>query len=324
MMARVAAGWERYWFEPSSPVDLGIARSLFYLGVLLGYAADRPDAWGSVDRLYWMPIPSFEWLHLTPASPSVLGVLHRVWQLSLLLSALGLFGRFSMGVAAALGFYLLGLPHNFGHTFHFDATLVLAMIVLAFSRATDAYSLDQRLANRASPRHVPPSGEYTWPIRLIWMLVAVVFFAAGVSKLRHGGMEWVFSSNMSLVLTKALYHVSDADPLTTIGLWIARHEWLSRMLAAFALLTELGFCLAPFSRRARIVLVPLSIALLLGIRTLMGPTFGGFLVVNVFWVPWQRVAETLAGFVPAAHRSVSAPRAGGYVDASRATEERLT
>ena len=39
------------------------------------------------------------------------------------------------------------------------------------------------------------------------------------------------------------------------------------------------------------VLVPAAIAMLIAIRAMMGPTFGGFLVANVFWVPWQAVAS---------------------------------
>jgi hypothetical protein len=56
---------------------------------------------------------------------------------------------------------------------------------------------------------------------------------------------------MSIMLTRALYHVSDADPLTRAGLWIARRHWLSSALAATTLVVEIGFPAALFSRRAR-------------------------------------------------------------------------
>jgi len=141
----------------------------------------------------------------------------------------------------------------------------------------------------------PWSGEYTWPIRAIWVAVSLVFFAAGLAKLRYGGLAWITSSNMSILLTRALYHVSDADPLTGAGLWIAAHPWLASAVAAAAVTTEVAFPAALISRRARIVLVPAAIGMLVAIRLLMGPTFGGFLVVNVFWVPWHALgvrAET--------------------------------
>ena len=94
---------------------------------------------------------------------------------------------------------------------------------------------------------------------------------------------------MSILLTRALYHVSDADPLTRVGLWIAGHHWLASALAASAVVTEIAFPAALVSRRARLILVPAAIAMLVTIRAMMGPTFGGFLVANVFWVPWQAI-----------------------------------
>src|SRR4029079_2632192 len=133
------------------------------------------------------PLPAFETLHLAPAGVPGLTVAQFAWRLALLTSALGDHPRRSMPVAFLLGCYLLGLPHNFGHTFHFDATLVIAMAILACSRAGDAWSLDAGLAGK---KDLLVSGEYTWPIRAIWVAMALVFFAAGLAKLRHGGLEW--------------------------------------------------------------------------------------------------------------------------------------
>jgi len=283
----VISRWSRFWFTPSSPVDLGVGRLFYFAGVFVMYANEDFSAWGGVSNAFWLPLPLFTVLHLTPLAPDVLGVLQVVWRAALLLSAVGLFTRASMVVSSLLGVYLLGLPHNFGQTYHFDAVLVLAMFILACSRAADACSIDMLLRG-----HRPPtwSAEYTWPIRAIWVAVSLVFFAAGLAKLRYGGLAWITSSNMSILLTRAMYHVSDADPLTGAGLWIAAHHWLASAVAAAAVTTEVAFPAALISRRARLVLVPAAIGMLLAIRVLMGPTFGGFLIVNVFWVPWHALA----------------------------------
>src|SRR5262249_7836740 len=149
--------------------------------------------------------PLFRILHLGPAGSQTLDLLQLGWRAALLCSAIGLGAAVSQWVAFALGFYLLGLPHNFGHTFHFDALLVLAMGILACSRSGDAWSIDAALS-----RNLPkPSGEYRWPLRAICTAMSLVFLGAGLAKLRHGGLEWVFSSNLSLVLARAPYHVSD-------------------------------------------------------------------------------------------------------------------
>jgi Vitamin K-dependent gamma-carboxylase len=273
----------RFWFAPASPTNLAVSRLLFFSGVLIMYAHDDFSAWGEVSPAYWLPIPLFDALHLRPLDSALIRTLESIWRVSLATSAAGLASRVSMAVTAVLGAYLLGLPHNFGQTYHFDALLVIAMGVFALSRAGDALSIDAwvRGGRRAA------SGEYTWPLRTIWVAMSLVFFAAGLAKLRYGGLEWITSDNMSILLTRALYHVSDADPQTTWGLVIARHQWASSAIAAAAVAIELSFPLALVNRTARAVLVPAAFAMLVGIRALMGPTFGGFLVANVVWVPWD-------------------------------------
>jgi len=292
----VISRWSDFWFTPTSPIDLGVSRFFFFGGVFAFYAREDFRAWGAVSDAFWLPMPLFTVLHLTPLSPDLLGVLQVVWRIALVLSAVGFFTRTSTIVASLLGVYLLGLPHNFGQTYHFDALLVIAMLVLACSRAGDAFSVDAWLNGDPGPER---SGEYTWPIRAIWVAMSLVFFAAGLAKLRYGGLEWITSSNMSILLTRALYHVSDADPVTRAGLWIAGHPWLASAVAAAAVVTEVAFPAALFSRRARLVLVPAAVAMLVGIRLLMGPTFGGFLIANVFWVPWHALAARVEAWVAA-------------------------
>jgi hypothetical protein len=297
-----ARGWFRFWFEPTSPIDLGISRVLFFGGVLLAYGWTDFSEWGQVAPEFWMPLPAFSVLGLHAVGPGGLKILQLVWRLALVASAIGWQTRLSMWIAFVLGFYLLGLPHNFGHTFHFDATLVIAMGILACSRAGDACSVDAALDG--STRR--PSGEYTWPVRAVWVAMSLVFLAAGIAKLRYGGLAWIYSSNLSIVLNRAAYHVSDADPITGLGLWIAAHGWASRAIAAMTVIVELGFVASLFSRTARLILVPSAAAMLLGIRVLMGPTFGAFLILNVFWVPWSAALEAIAARVKLRPRTTAA------------------
>jgi hypothetical protein len=289
-MRRLTTRWMRFWFDPSSPSDLGLSRALFFTGLLVMYAPVDFSDWGRVSPAFWMPMPLFRAFHLHPFSAATLDLMQLAWRISLLCGAVGLGTAISQWIAFVLGFYLLGLPHNFGHTFHFDALLVIAMGILACSKSGDAWSVDAAMS-KAQPK---PSGEYTWPLRAIWTAMSLVFLAAGIAKLRYGGLDWVFSSNLSIVLNRAPYHVSDADPITGIGLWIAQHAWASRLVAATTVAVELGFVTSLFSRTARRFFVPAAFMMLIGIRVLMGPTFGGFLVANVFWVPWTALLDALA------------------------------
>jgi predicted DCC family thiol-disulfide oxidoreductase YuxK len=290
--------WLRYWFTPETSENLGAARAIFFAGVLLLYGWEDLSAWGDVDRAFWMPVWAFARFGITPAGSAVLELIEWLFKLALLCGAIGVAPRLASGVACVLGFYLLGLPHNFGQTYHFDALLVFVFGILAVARSGDAVSIK---ALRESRRRAP-SGEYRWPVRLAWLTMATVFCAAGLSKLRHSGLEWAFSENMSVILTKAHYGRSDADPMVDWGLFIARSPVLSQGLALVSLVVETAFPLALVSRHARLLLVPGAFMMLVGIRVLMGPTFGGFLLVFAFWIPWTAVAAAIRAAWPARGR----------------------
>jgi len=138
------------------------------------------------------------------------------------------------------------------------------------------------------------SGEYTWPVRAVWVMFALIFFAAGLSKLRHSGLEWILSDNMAIMLIQHHYHTANADPLVSWGLSLAQHIWLTRLMAAATVAFEVGYPLALFSLRARWVIVPSVFLMQLGIRVLMGPTFTQFLICNLFWIPWDRISLRFA------------------------------
>src|SRR3954462_8604121 len=172
-----------FWFAPAAATNLAVSRVLFF-GVLAAFYIPHDfSIWGSVSPAFLQPIWLFETFRVPVLSPRLLEVAETVWKLALVLSSLGLFSRVSMTAAAVLGTYLLGLPHNFGQTYHFDAVLVLAFAILTVARSGDGVSIDA-LRRRTRPA---PSGEYRWPVRLVWVTMATVFFAAGLSKLRHSG-----------------------------------------------------------------------------------------------------------------------------------------
>ncbi|HEY7171892.1 MAG TPA: DCC1-like thiol-disulfide oxidoreductase family protein [Vicinamibacterales bacterium] len=288
----IAGAWMRFWFEPSTPTNLAVSRIVLYAPLTLFYARQDFSIWGSVSPALLQPIWLFSAFHLPVFSPMVLMAIEIVWKVSLATAAIGLFTNLSCLVSAILGLYLLGLPHNFGQTYHFDAAILFAFGVLAFSRCGDAWSIDalRRAARRPDRSHVVPrSGEYTWPIRIMWVTISLIFCAAGVAKLWTSGLEWVMSDHMAFLLQRVQYHISDADPVTNWGGYIAPVPWMARSVAAATLIVETLYPLALFRTPLRPVIVIAGIGLVVGIRLLMGPTFEHFLLVNGFWMPWDRI-----------------------------------
>ncbi|HET6959828.1 MAG TPA: DCC1-like thiol-disulfide oxidoreductase family protein [Vicinamibacterales bacterium] len=300
MIRRAIGWWDAFWFTPAPASTLGACRVLFFGSLFLWQWHHDFSAWGRFSSVLWMPVWLFDVTNI-PAFPApVIAVMQSLWKASLLLSAIGLFTRPAMVVAFVLGTYLMGLPHNFGQTQHFDTLVVFASGALALSRAGDACSADALIAAaRGRAIDLPrDDGEYRWPIRFVWVAMALIFCAAGLSKLRHSGLEWIFSDNLAWLLRRQQYHISDGEPLTRWGLLVARHSVAARGLALASVSIELFYPLALVSRRARYVLAPAGLAMLLGIRLLMGPTFEQFMMCYVFWIPWASVAAAVRRHAP--------------------------
>jgi len=304
-MNRLTTRLALFWFRPSMPTNLAVNRIFFY-GIVLyyyGFAYARADfaAWTAFPDAFWDPISYFRWLHLPVLSAGALAVLAMVWKTSLAFSALGLFTRASSAVSLVLGAYLLGLMQCFGKTHHFDFPALVVLGILALSRCGDALSLDRVLRARSAsargvaPPEVLPSGEYTWPIRLVWMLTALVFFGAGVSKLRRSGLPWIFSENMRYVL---LSHHYSHQPPTMWGLYVAQTAWAPKLLGLLTILFEVGAPLALLGRTLRWILIPGLLMMQIGIHILTG-AFEPFWYLYVFWVPWDRLASFFKARLPA-------------------------
>lgn len=204
-----------------------------------------------------------------------------------------------MVTAAALGFFLLGLPNCFGKIHHLDGFPVLLLAILAMSRCSDALSLD--LALRSSRKTMTAvSSQYGWPVRLSQALFLLVFFAAGYAKLRNSGLAWMTASNMrSIWLGELFTHM----PPTRLGSILAQSRWLSQFAGIATVLVELSALPALLFRRLRV----LTLVGLLGMQALialmLGVYFTPHLVGYALFLPWERCYKKLE----AKPRSVGSP-----------------
>jgi hypothetical protein len=318
-MTSLRKHWNHFWFEPASPDNLGLCRIILFGTMFLyylltpwlfpswGYLEDFVP-WGSVSHAFWSPVWLVSVLHLPPPSTPVLGTVQIVWRAALILSCIGLFTRINTLLSFALGLYLFSVPVSFGKIHHMEHVLIFSFLIMAFSRCGDGWSLDALIRKTrvgAIQQQPVMSGEYTWPVRMIWVVIALIYFAAGISKLRHSGFQWINSDNMSWLLTSQYYHVSLADPLTRWGLAMARGVMIPRLLAASGMLLELALPIALFSRRCRCVLVPSVVAMQFGIAVLMGPNFYQMILCQLLWIPWDRVGAQVTRLRRVRHRYVA-------------------
>jgi len=270
---------------------------LFFALMVVFFARRDYAGWADVSRVFWKPVGIVALLRLPVLPQPALAAFSVAWKALLVLSALGIFTRISTAGAFLLGTYLIGIPESFGKIHHADAILVWAMATLALSRSGDGWSVDalMRAARRPELPSTPRSGEYTWPIRMMWLVMSIIFFSAGVSKLRHGGLAFVTSDALATHFIHSNYGLGRpaGAPLVDWGLWFAHHPVLCRAMGAGSLLFELALPLALFSRWARRLVVPGVFSLQLGITFLMGPDFLRFAFCYLFWVPWEKIGVAL-------------------------------
>jgi hypothetical protein len=279
-MGRILRSVLGVWFTPDKPYDLAMARIAFF-----GYAVTQE--WKQV--FWWDPLPDdiaqppgiMRWLPILPASQ--LTWLLWAYRIASLLALVGLGYRVAAVVASLGLLYFVGLENCFGKVMHSGNLYVIGALVLACSRADDALSVKAWLAKRGGKSAPLPSGEYRWPVRTIWLIIAGMYCAAGVSKLTHTGWEWAFSDSFRNLL---LSHHYTRDPITPLGLWLAQYPELCRWVAAGSLVLELSCPLLLLGGWFTFVFGGGLMALQFGIYLMLGVKFDTMLPVFLTLVPW--------------------------------------
>ncbi len=224
---------------------------LFFGAFLLYFLRIDYRELGDVPPHAWRAVWPFAQLGISLPSVATLNVLQWLWRGSMFAACIGFAWRWASLAAFILGLYLVGLPENVASINHSDAIVVLGLGVMALSRAADALSVDTLLERTANP--ATKSGEYTWPIRAMWVVFVTIYFAAGVTKLATSGLAWITSDNLANLL---MLGPVTGSPLTFLGQAIGRHRVLSSALAALSVVIELSMPLVLVSQRARRILVP--------------------------------------------------------------------
>jgi hypothetical protein len=296
--ARLAAAWNDYWFAPMSPGPLGVCRIIFFGTLLVRVAPEvESSAWAEMVPVFWMPTDLFAKLHLGPLPAAWLGALDWVWRGALALACIGLWTRAATAVAFLIGVYLLGLAQCFGKVDHWSGLLVLVMGVLALARAGDAWSVDALLYGRqpgTAARAPLKSGEYRWPIQFARLLVVLVFFAAGIAKLRLAGLAWASPENIRAILI--FPHYANDRALPSIGLALSAWPVACGLFGALALAFELGCPLALLGGRLAAAIVGGLFLMQIGIATLLGVHASfPYLGCYAFWIPWGAWEVRAAG-----------------------------
>jgi uncharacterized membrane protein YphA (DoxX/SURF4 family) len=305
---------EHYWFAPRAEFDVGVFRVL--IGIWLFYtwfARLAPRLESSVDRPPELALPPtlIRWSGLpVPVPALVVDVAQWVFPALCMLLVIGLFTRPVLALVTMLFLWFEGSHNSWGYTSHSTILPALLLIILCFAPGVERLSLDARRDPSLSAG--TPSG---WPIRLALLLIVLLYFASGLSKLRYSGLGWLDGETLA-------FYLGGGSPRGTGGLqsfigdpslpeatrfrdgfglvdyaWVADPPYfaqrasgvsgLMKWASAPVLLLELAFPLALLGRRWMSVLLVLGAAFHLVVYLLMRIDFMAYLVSYCLFIDWS-------------------------------------
>lgn len=192
-----------------------------------------------------------------------------IWRISLVLAAFGILFPLT-SLLSFLGMLIMaGVSLNFGKIHHVNHMPIVILGLLVFSFH---------------------SGK--WVLRTSQLYMCLVYFASGFQKLRHAGLEWIFSDNMSnIIITR--------PTVTSLGLWTAEYPILCQLLAFVILFSQITAPLALISTRYARFVVPTLFMLHIGSYLTLGD-HGYFFPYNLcflVWLPWEKFVSLKHDFL---------------------------
>ncbi|HEX2253730.1 MAG TPA: hypothetical protein VHQ65_10735 [Thermoanaerobaculia bacterium] len=241
------------------------------------------DSTGVMDLL--RAVPGFDALL---ASVTALAVLEALTLAALAAVLVGWRTRWVLP-AAALGYLVLGgTLRLYSRFFHAGLVPFYLLAVLCFTPCADALSLDRRrrAADGAPPAREAAASAYGWARFACWTVMALVYFEAGLSKLRSGGLAWWHPDNLrAIVMTDSL------NPMAfDFGLGLSLASAPAALFAVFgigALATELAYPAVLVWRPARRLLPLAAAAVHVGILLLQNVAFLDLVVLQAMFYRWS-------------------------------------
>jgi protein PhnA len=206
--------------------NLAVVRIFFFICVLI--TASGPDyflQWSQVPSQFWTPRGILR-LFSEPLRAEFIVYAFHTWRWLTLACLFGVFFRWTAPIWWVLRLIVITNGHSYGYQGHVYMPLVLASLPLCFSRASDAFSFD----SWKKPIAVAVDLQaYVLPVRTIQIALVLAYFAAGVSKLRFGGLEWITGDTLRNYLIRSSLIFSDSNQRPECS-----HEWSPAEMAAEA------------------------------------------------------------------------------------------
>jgi hypothetical protein len=275
---------------PKSAFALGVVRSIAHGTFLISVLATSFSALGALPVTILRPTGAMKLLPwsfydrlLTPGGMAVLKI---AMVLSLILSTAGFLTSLSTKTSFLLILLYQGLVRSFGHFNHDEMLGVYCLAVLAFTPCGDDFSLDHWLRRNEKER---PLWAYAYPILLMQLLMAWVYFSSALIKLRVAGLKYLSVDNLPAL---AIFHSLDNlhDTHFKLAFWLPQVRSYLPYAVALVLLWELLFPVAVFWRRARWWILGAGVVFHLSTLFAMNIFFPHQLALYLLFIDWDSIA----------------------------------
>jgi hypothetical protein len=296
-MARL--GWVRArlgWFRPAPASRLGLLRvvvGVFLLATLLDRRAEVLEI-AAGNRSFFHPV-GVAVLLTRPLPVATFATLQDVTIALCMAWTLGLAWRVVGPAFAAAFLFWATYRLCWGAIVHDLHVVTLHVLVLAFTPAAAALSLDAAIARRIPrwPAWIPGptagSAQYGWPLRALSLVTVLTYLLAGLAKVSTGpAFAWASGDNLlqQIAYTALVHRVYDPGRTAPLAEAVFHAPWAMSVPAVLTLVLEIGAPVALIGGRVRTAWIVGILGMHAGIAALMDITF-----------PYQTYGIALLSFV---------------------------
>ena len=189
-------------------------------------------------------------------------------------------------INAFLGLIVVNFSHSFGISIHVHMPVILASFPLAFSPAYLTYSIDSIFLREKWTINREQSGQRAlFNMRLV---LCLVYFSAGISKLRNGGVSWITGDTLRTNFIAAPINYPDVNSfarILSINTLLYDFPTLCRLLALLVVSIELAAPLALLGGAFSVIIISILLLLQVGAYFTIFVNFSGYLSLFAAWIP---------------------------------------
>lgn len=305
----------------ANAADLGVIRFLCFGCLFVSSIWEDLPSSALLPDVMYHPVGILNWFHKIPGfgefihDHEALTYFNWLTRIALACGMVGLFTRVSLPVGILCYFILGATLRSYAWPYHTGLIPWWLGLLCCFLPVSDGFSLDALRKTRSWNGDRTTSAVYTWSRFACWVLLAAIFFLAGLSKVRNGGSEFLHPDNFRNILYSTTLTPMEFDFQLSTKL-VEMPDVFFSGLALGGMLIQLSAIILPFSRRARMVLPVVFVAMHIGIWLLQNILFFEAMVLQLAFYQWWFTQWDSDGEVSDQTRNARLPRHGVVISRS--------